>query len=224
MQVTLVTAGKMALEADADVWSRVAALRQNSLDYLAPRFRAALVDTLRDARSETVRVILGDGRADHVALDPIVHETLRTNELQQIYYEQGATRARTAEHSWHFYGLAADLISEQYGWFENDAARSRWPLPSDRARASRAWFGALALIASSHGLDWGGAWSSFPDLPHFQWGRCAPSPQHAPALYRAAGGGARGRLEVWRAVGADADDPPAPSSTHDNTQPEHADV
>lgn len=194
---------KLALSGKPSVWSRIASLRQCSLDLLAPAVRAAVIATLRHAHGQTISVTLSDGRTDVVALDPMVNETLRSDELQRIYFEQGTTKAATAEHSWHFYGLAADLISIAYGWFDGADARERWPLTADRELVADAWFRAIATIAVRFDLSAGIDWPTFPDAPHVQWSRCPRSPHEAPEICAHAGGGLRGRQAVWHVVGAD---------------------
>jgi hypothetical protein len=193
---------KLAISGDVDVWSRIASLRQNSLDLLAPAMRAAVVAVLKRAHGRVVHVTLSSGLVDVAPLDPVVFETLRSDELQRIYYAEGTTNAPTAETSWHFYGLAIDTISIEYEWFDNAAARKRWPLERDRETVSDAWFRAMAEIGKQLELDAGIDWPTRPDAPHLQWGRCSASPHDAPGIYHTAGCGLRGRQEVWKAVGA----------------------
>ncbi len=151
------------------IWATIVRLRQSDLAYVAPRFREAVELALEDCQEAT--------------LDAYVFESLRTNELQAIYFAQGSSKAQTAFRSWHFYGLAVDVISRSRQW---DA----WH--------DRAWRDAVVSRFKLRGLDWGGDWTRFKDLPHFQWGRCKPSPSDlAIELYRSGGVGA-----VWRAVGA----------------------
>jgi peptidoglycan L-alanyl-D-glutamate endopeptidase CwlK len=67
----------------------------------------------------------------------------------------------------------------------------RWSQPTS-------WFRKVAEIFKANGCKWGGDWTS-PDLPHFQWGKCKPSPSdQARAIMRR-----EGMQGVWRAVGAD---------------------
>jgi len=193
---------KLALSSNGDIWSRITSLRQNSLDLLAPAMRAAVIATLKRAHGRVVQVTLVSGLVDVVPLDPVVFETLRSDELQRIYYGQGTSNAQTAEESWHFYGLAVDNISIEYEWFDNAAALKRWPLSRDRELVSNAWFRAMAEIGKQLQLKAGLDWPTKPDAPHLQWGRCAASPHDAPRIYHAGGGGLRGRQEVWKAVGA----------------------
>jgi hypothetical protein len=187
---------KLALSAAPSVWERIEQLRQRDTELLAPNVQHALRAGLTELEGATI--IAEDVQ---IPLDVFVFETLRSDELQRIYYEQGTTNAPTAIWSWHFYGLGFDVISRRFEWFGNVDARRTWPDPFAREAASRAWFGAVARVFERHGLAWGGHWSK-PDLPHFQWARCAVSPVRAPDIYRRAGGGLLGREAVWHAVGA----------------------
>jgi peptidoglycan L-alanyl-D-glutamate endopeptidase CwlK len=54
---------------------------------------------------------------------------------------------------------------------------------------------AQAFVAS--GCKWGGDWKQ-KDLPHFQWGKCKPSPSDAARQIIAA----QGMEAVWKAVDA----------------------
>lgn len=147
------------------------------LDYLAPGFRVA-VERAIEACNDSSN-----------ALDAIVYETYRSNELQSVYYKRGrevkppdspVTGAQTNLYSWHGYGLAVDVIHREKEW---DVGNS--------------WFQSVAEIFTRHGCKWGGDWKS-PDRPHFQWGRCKPSPSdEARELIRT-----RGIEAVWEAVGA----------------------
>lgn len=156
-----------------------------TLDGLAPKFRDALLATVRDMEAW--------------GYDPLIFETLRTDERQQFLhgfsrkYDDGrgrVTNSRDADESWHFYGLAADIVS----------ATLYWKAPWD-------FWATLGLAARRNGLRWGADWDNdgessderFADRPHVQWGapmRRSPSPL-ARRLYDA--GGAR---RVWQAVGA----------------------
>lgn len=147
-----------------------------SFDGLAPKFAAAVVAALEECN------LMG--------LDAIVFETSRSDALAAVYYTRGrppsreypkpVTNAQTAAHSWHGYGLAVDVISASKEW-----------------SAGYEWFAKVAAIFKKHGCDWGGDWTQ-KDLPHFQWGKCKPSPSSISQNLRAAG-----NLEtVWRIVGA----------------------
>ena len=151
---------------------------QNDLGLLAPKFRAAVEAALK--------------RCADRGYDASVFETYRSDELQKIYYARGRTvipPTRTVTNapdnlrSWHGYGLAVDVISRQHHWS---------PPKGD------AWFREVAAIFKEDGLiKWGGDWTK-PDMPHFQWGQCKPSPSTtAQALIKS-----DGMEAVWKAVGA----------------------
>jgi hypothetical protein len=160
----------LSVKASADV----RALVRRDLSELAPKFRAAIEAALAECHARD--------------LDAYVYEARRSDEVQRAYYELGrtlvppaytVTDAKTALGSWHFYGLAVDVISRSKGW-----------------GAGADWINQVAAVFERHGCAWGGRWTK-PDLPHFQWGRCAASPRQAPTIYRE-----RGLEAVWRAVGA----------------------
>jgi hypothetical protein len=149
----------------------------SSLDGLAPAFADAIMAALAECAA--------------AGLDAISYETLRSDELQQIYWQRGrpptdeyptpVTNVRSAQYGWHFFGLADDIISSSMRWDVTDE-----------------WRAAVNVIMRAHGLSCGADWPSFPDLPHVQWGGCRRSPSNeARALYAQSG------LEaVWEAVGA----------------------
>jgi peptidoglycan L-alanyl-D-glutamate endopeptidase CwlK len=128
--------------------------------------------------------------ADCVArgLDAYVYEAWRSPELQAVYYAIGrtvpppppVTNAPTVLYSWHGYGLAVDVISRS----------RRWDMPPS-------WFADVASSFKREGCRWGGDWI-MKDFPHFQWGRCKPSPSPLAREILAA----QGVEGVWRAVGA----------------------
>lgn len=136
---------------------------QNDIRLLAPKFGLAVGHALNLCHRQ--------------GLDVVVQESLRSNELQEHYYAQGRTRpgpivtnARSALFSWHGYGLAVDVISASKGW-----------------NTTAAWRSAVAQIFKGAGLAWGGDWQH-PDLPHFQWGLCRPSPSERARQLIAEGG------------------------------------
>lgn len=174
------------------IWTRIEELRQNDLDLLAPKFKEAVEKALDELDGRSIRV-----GTVVVPLDVVVFETARTNELQQIYYSQGTTKAKTAENSWHFYGLAIDIISRYYEWFDNANARRIWPKEEDRFEAARNWFLAAGAFFEEQGCRLGAKWKH-PDMPHIQWGKCRDTPDKAPEIYHE-----HGLEAVWKAVGAE---------------------
>ncbi len=101
-----------------------------------------------------------------------VHSGLRTAEEQEKLYAKGRTivnpdgksaarpmgniitNARAYE-SWHSFGLAVDIV------FKTDKGGWTW------AKTPEEW-GKLGAVGESFGLEWGGRWKKFPDVPHFQ--------------------------------------------------------
>jgi D-alanyl-D-alanine carboxypeptidase-like protein len=152
----------------------------SDLQYLAPLFKQAVDQALAECNDATNN------------LNAIVYESFRSNALQEVYFARGrtvkppsspVTNARSSLFSWHGYGLAVDVIHREQGW-----------------DAGNAWFQKVADIFKKHGCKWGGDWTS-PDRPHFQWGRCKPSPSPiARQLITSTG-----VESVWRAVGASGD-------------------
>lgn len=127
------------------------------LQCLAPKFRRALDRALEQLRG--------------MGYEPRVVETLRTAERQQWLhgfgrlYDDGrgvVTHSFDGDESWHFYGLAADVV----------CARKLWAAP-------RAFWDAAGRAYARQALEWGGDWT-FRDFPHVQWGRPmrrSPSPR-----------------------------------------------
>ena len=183
---------KHEVNAATNIWARIAELRINDLDALAPKFRVALEAALEDCKDETV--IVPDG---YIPLDVLAFETIRTNELQGIYFQQKTTKAETAERSWHLYGLACDCISGSYEWFTGAAAKRRWPDKEVREKVALAWFMKFGGIAKRHGLKWGGDWAR-RDMPHVYWGLCRDTPSLISINARKAGG----NEAVWKLVRA----------------------
>jgi hypothetical protein len=148
------------------------------LTLLAPAFAAAVTAAIQECN------------AGPNPLNAKVYETYRSNELQGVYYQRGrtvrpppapVTNASSNLYSWHGFGLAVDVIHAAEGW------SPRTP----------GWFQKVAEVFKRHGCKWGGDWKS-PDMPHFQWGLCKPSPSDlARELLRT-----RGIEAVWEAVGA----------------------
>jgi D-alanyl-D-alanine carboxypeptidase len=105
---------------------------------------------------QLVLAIIADAIAQGVKL--MVFETYRSQERQQLLFNQGATKLRTV--GVHHYGLACDIVKDING--------------------SPSWkgdFSLLGQLAHHHGLIWGGDWGtptmhhSFIDSDHVQ--RCS---------------------------------------------------
>ena len=147
------------------------------LTLLAPHFREAVEHAITDCQAQ--------------GLDAYVYEAYRSQELQALYYARGrtiipplkpVTNASSNLYSWHGYGLAVDVISRTHGWQPPEGA---------------AWFTKVAEAFQKFDCRWGGEWK-MRDYPHFQWGRCKPSPSEvARRLIRA-----QGPEAVWKIVEA----------------------
>ena len=145
------------------------------LGKLAPKFAAV------------VRAALDE--CNRNGLDAYVYEAMRSDATQKYYYAQGRTivppeatitNASSCWTSWHFYGLAVDVISRANDW-----------------SVSARWQDEVATIFLAHECKWGGHFTN-PDPPHFQWARCKASPSPlARQIYEA-----EGLAGVWKAVGA----------------------
>jgi hypothetical protein len=181
---------KLALSSNG-IWKRIDNLRISSIDGLAPKFYQSLMNGTSDMRGKVIK--LG---AIFVELDWMIFETLRSDELQQIYFQQGTTNAPTAEHSWHYYGLAVDGISSRFKWFDSSAAQVVWPRKTDREAYAEAWFLECGQYFEKYNCKLGAKWEH-PDLPHVQWGNCSASPHQAPQLKLEGG-----NRKVWEAVHA----------------------
>lgn len=147
-----------------------------SLDGLAPKFRAKLALVLNRL-----------GMQGH---PPRIAETLRSKERVTFLhgfgraYDDGrgvVTNASDALKTWHFYGLAADIVHATKGW---DAPEDFWVALRDAAVAE-------GLTA---GYDW-----KFQDKPHVQFGKPMRDGPSGEAVALLNSGGVEA---VWKAVGA----------------------
>lgn len=96
----------------------------------------------------------------------LVTQGLRTWEEQDALYAKGRTKAPIGKkyivtnakggQSYHNFGLAIDIvILDAIGKADWDTSHPGWRLAAD--------------VGKSLGLEWGGDWTSFKDLPHFQY-------------------------------------------------------
>lgn len=151
-----------------------------SLDGLAPLFRAVAIEAMSTCLAAKYPVR--------------IREALRSSERQDWlygfgrFYDDGrgiVTQARRGAASWHFYGLAVDLVPIEG---EDRAPPTAWRTLIDVVHS-------LRLVS---GVDWRRG-NALGDRPHVQWGngmQWAPSAR-AYALYLTGG-----RRAVWQAVGA----------------------
>lgn len=113
---------------------------------LEPRFAEKVMDFLEIARESGLNV---DALAG-----------IRTFKEQDALYAQGrskpgkkVTNAKGGQ-SWHNYGLAVDIVFKVNGTWSWDEANP---------------WSKLGMIGQQHGLEWGGAWKTSKDRPHFQY-------------------------------------------------------
>lgn len=124
---------------------------------------------------------------------------LRSFEEQDALYAQGrarpgqiVTNARGGD-SWHNYGLAADYVLD--GMPEKPGLQWSWDNRADLNKDGKNDWQQMGELAESCGLEWGGRWKRFPDLPHVQ-NRFGLTLADVKELYRIGG-----IPEVWRHCG-----------------------
>lgn len=89
-----------------------------------------------------------------------ISETYRTKERQDYLYAQGRTRSGpiitnakgSAMSSYHQWRLAFDIYNNVPGYLYNITVLSK-----------------AGAIGQKLGLEWGGSWTGFKDMPHFQY-------------------------------------------------------
>lgn len=91
-------------------------------------------------------------------LPVLITQTVRDDEYQAYLYAQGRTRpgsivTNSKRTTFHGAGLAFDIAKNVKGGEYSD----------------NAFFLRCGEIGKRVGFSWGGDWSDFPDLPHFQW-------------------------------------------------------
>lgn len=127
--------------------------------------------------------------AEQNSLHFIVTQTLRSQEEQAAYYARGrlfleevnnlykkaglspisaeenkkiVTKAKTVWDSFHAYGRAFDVA------IVNSSGKVDWDDAADWNSDGISDWVQLGKLGESIGLEWGGNFSSMPDLPHFQ--------------------------------------------------------
>ena len=124
---------------------------------------------------------------------------LRTFADQDELYAQGrtalgqiVTNARGGL-SWHNYGLAADYVLD--GMPDKPGNQWSWDTKKDlNANGTNDWL-EMGKVATLVGLEWGGNWRRFPDLPHSQY-TSGLTILEVQELYRASGD----LKEVWKHI------------------------
>ncbi len=131
---------------------------------------ASLRPSVRAKFERFENAVLAESRSDHGPLSGIYLrrvETLRSYARSDYLYAQGRTRPgaivtkAAGGQSRHNFGGAGDYCPS-YG--------ANGPLcwDFDRDPKLMAAMRRAAAIAKIFGLEWGGDWKEFPDLPHFQ--------------------------------------------------------
>lgn len=125
---------------------------------LNPQFAEAIAKVLQETKARGLSVGL--------------HSGLRTIADQNKLYELGRSVANTdgqtesnpmgntvtkaiGGFSWHNYGLAADIV------YKTKTGAWTWEMPYSNWEE-------IGKVGELFGLEWGGRWERFPDLPHLQ--------------------------------------------------------
>lgn len=97
-------------------------------------------------------------------IDVLITSTYRDHESQNALYAQGRTKpgnkvtnARGGQ-SWHNWRVAFDVVPMRHG-------KPVWGTTGDDLRLWQS----VGAIGRACGLEWGGDWRRFKDLPHFQF-------------------------------------------------------
>lgn len=118
----------------------------NKIDLLKPKVRNLAYELISECEKEGIEIK--------------IVQTLRTIKEQDALYAQGRTKAGNivtkakGGYSFHNFGVAFDVcpvVNKKLEW--ND----------------KKLFKKIGAIGASLGLEWGGAWKTFKDLPHFQY-------------------------------------------------------
>lgn len=112
------------------------------------------------------RVLRFFARLEEKGMTPRITQGLRTIEEQNELYAQGRTKPGAivtnakGGQSWHNYGMAVDIA------FLNPNGSVDFAVSKE-----------VGKIGQECMLEWGGAWTSFKDMPHFQIPGLAANPQ-----------------------------------------------
>jgi peptidoglycan L-alanyl-D-glutamate endopeptidase CwlK len=97
-------------------------------------------------------------------LSVLIYSTLRDNAYQAKIYAQGrttagdiVTKARPGR-SFHNYGVAFDAVP----------LRNGQPVWKPKTPTEHALWQTMGQCGQRVGLEWGGSWKGFRDMPHFQ--------------------------------------------------------
>ncbi|MNX94403.1 Peptidoglycan L-alanyl-D-glutamate endopeptidase CwlK precursor [compost metagenome] len=142
-------------------------LTDRSLSSLQPTFKAKVERWLNDVKAES------NSRSGALSgIDFVILEMLRTFTRSNELYAQGRTKPgpivtkAKAGQSYHNFGLAVDGGPK----YRDKAFTWAWDKDSKLMAAMKR----VAALAKRHGIEWGGEWTSFRDLPHFQDAEAPP--------------------------------------------------
>lgn len=114
------------------------------------------VDALQDDVKQKCLALIA--RMAAIGKPVYLSQGFRSAKEQDDKYAQGrttngdvVTNARGLQ-SYHQYGLAFDLIFVDHNW-----------------NAPPSWWEILGKEGQALGLEWGGSWTGFQDLPHFEY-------------------------------------------------------
>lgn len=116
------------------------------------------VEDLHPKVAELCRTFID--RCKNEGIDVLITSTYRDKESQDALYAQGRTKPGAkvtnakAGQSWHNWRVAFDVVPLVHG-------KAVWD--------DEALWRKLGQIGQEVGLEWGGAWRSFADKPHFQY-------------------------------------------------------
>ena len=109
------------------------------------------ISRLRPDVAANCKKMIAIARADGYPV--LVTGTVRDNEYQEYCYKKGASRSRVPTFHSSQAGLAFDICKNVKGQEYSD----------------NAFWDYCGALGRKMGFEWGGAWKSFVDKPHFQW-------------------------------------------------------
>ena len=118
----------------------------NKLDLLKPKVKRLAEELIKSCKKEKIKIL--------------ITQTLRAKEEQDILYAQGRTTKGSivtnakGGYSYHNFGVAFDFCPMVEG-------KPAWK--------NKKLFKQVGNLGVSLGLEWGGNWKTFQDLPHFQY-------------------------------------------------------
>jgi hypothetical protein len=155
-------------------------LVQNDPAGLAPKFR--------DITDEVLAAL------NALGIDAVSHECIRSDELAAIYHELSVSKAVDANHTWHKWGLARDIISKSRGWDVYPERKADGSLVG----GDPTWYTHVFEAFMEAGLHIGANFHSIFDAPHVQWGGMPDAPTDALIAF----GEKEGLSALWLKVGA----------------------